>query len=451
MRHSRLIALIAVLILAVATASAGSLPEQAPSTELNSVFRFAQVFPGPSHQENPVSAETQLADIVQRANVAAQTGNCTGALPLYQEALRIASPAYMAMPGNEAALHRAIGACYYRLGRLQEAIPEITKANALRETAENYALLGDICNSLADVPMAERNFQKAVELEPGNADYCALLAEASCHLGNFEIAQRAIDLGSRNAARDETRQNLHRFQLSVLIGTGRYKEASRLYSGQKSIGVDFKSTTEPRIAFVAKGGPAQLAGLQSGDLILSFNGEPIPNLSTLRSAVERAEFGTAVPVRIDRNGIIRKRKVIVGILPNLPELSAAANRPQVSKGAQPQPAAAASSLIINRVVVSPATVPAGGQFTIEVFYTTTSKGTVKFTSSIHASGEKLFESPPQAFEVNSAEPQVFTSKISAGDQPGKYTIRVRLLFGDSKAEREATLTVTAKKQVGRKP
>jgi protein-disulfide isomerase len=413
--------------------------EQLIETELNSALaHFPQAFPEPPRQENQIAGGTQLADIVQRANTAAQKGNYTEALPLYQEALRVASPAYMAE--NEAALHRAIGVCYYRLGRFKEALPEVTRANAMRETAENCALLGDLYNNLSDVPMAERNFQRATEIEPGNAEYCALLAEASCHLGHFDIAQRAIDLGNANARSDETRRHLQRFHLLALMGTGRYAEASRRYSQYKVFGTDFKSNAEPRIAFVALGSPARLAGLESGDLILSFNGEPIPDVPALTAAVDRAEFGATVPVRINRNGTILERKVIVGILPNLPELSAAANRPQISRPT------AVPAVTINRIAITPTAVPTGGQFTIEVFYKAASKGAVEITFSIHAAGNKLFESPPKAFEVNGGEPQVFASKINAGNQPGEYTIRVRVSCGGNKAEGETTLTVNGTKK-----
>jgi serine protease Do len=65
---------------------------------------------------------------------------------------------------------------------------------------------------------------------------------------------------------------------------------------------------EPRgVAVVARAaGVAQIeSGLQSGDVIVSVNGEPVPTLAALRRALQSVEPGQALALRIDRRGRMR--------------------------------------------------------------------------------------------------------------------------------------------------
>jgi serine protease Do len=69
--------------------------------------------------------------------------------------------------------------------------------------------------------------------------------------------------------------------------------------------------------------PAQQAGLQSGDIIVSFNGTPINRSAELPPLVGRIRPGTTVPVTVIREGKERTLKVKIQELPEEPVQRAA--------------------------------------------------------------------------------------------------------------------------------
>jgi len=72
--------------------------------------------------------------------------------------------------------------------------------------------------------------------------------------------------------------------------------------------------TDARGALVAAtlpSSPAEKSGLQSGDVILSFNDRPILDGSDLRNRVAEAELGTTARLKILRSGKPIDLKVIM--------------------------------------------------------------------------------------------------------------------------------------------
>lgn len=67
-----------------------------------------------------------------------------------------------------------------------------------------------------------------------------------------------------------------------------------------------------RIEEVNSGGPAQEAGLKSGDVITSFDGKPISEASELTAAVRQVEPGTSVKVTVNRGGSSQEFEVTLG-------------------------------------------------------------------------------------------------------------------------------------------
>jgi serine protease Do len=57
-----------------------------------------------------------------------------------------------------------------------------------------------------------------------------------------------------------------------------------------------------RIGSVAPGGPADRAGLTAGDIVVSINGQPVPNQQALAAFVSSIRPGEPMPVVVDRAG-----------------------------------------------------------------------------------------------------------------------------------------------------
>lgn len=80
-------------------------------------------------------------------------------------------------------------------------------------------------------------------------------------------------------------------------------------------GFDLKEATGTLVGDVLKGGPAEKAGLQRGDVIVSFDGQAIDGPNTLKNIVAGTEVGKQVDVLVIRNGKEKTIKVDLGELP----------------------------------------------------------------------------------------------------------------------------------------
>lgn len=67
-------------------------------------------------------------------------------------------------------------------------------------------------------------------------------------------------------------------------------------------GFGLKSTEGALVAEVTPGGPAARAGIHKGDLIIGYDGKPVPDSRTLPRIVAETAIGRSVPVEIIRNG-----------------------------------------------------------------------------------------------------------------------------------------------------
>ncbi|WP_323745062.1 S1C family serine protease [Noviherbaspirillum malthae] len=88
--------------------------------------------------------------------------------------------------------------------------------------------------------------------------------------------------------------------------------------------------TEPNgalVAMVEKGGPADQAGKQPGDVILAFNEKPVQNSADLARLVAGTKPGTTATADISRKGARQSTKVTVPELPPEPP-ARAAGRPR---------------------------------------------------------------------------------------------------------------------------
>lgn len=77
------------------------------------------------------------------------------------------------------------------------------------------------------------------------------------------------------------------------------------------------------VSGVTEQGPAQKAGLQAGDIVLSFNRQPIDNTKNLSRLIAETKIGTPVPIEIWRSGQKQTLTVPIELMPEETPLSAA--------------------------------------------------------------------------------------------------------------------------------
>lgn len=92
----------------------------------------------------------------------------------------------------------------------------------------------------------------------------------------------------------------------------------------KSFGYDGRDGV--LVSDVAKGGPAEKAGLKSGDIIIRFNGHPMNHATQLRNTVAQTPPETTVEVEIFRDGKRQTISVKLGLLDDKVALSSDASQ-----------------------------------------------------------------------------------------------------------------------------
>jgi serine protease Do len=84
-----------------------------------------------------------------------------------------------------------------------------------------------------------------------------------------------------------------------------------------------KEASGAMVAGVNDGGPADRAKVQNGDIILSFNGQPVKEMRSLPLIVAQTEIGKTVPLVVWRNGKEVTLEAVVGELPPEQKLASA--------------------------------------------------------------------------------------------------------------------------------
>ncbi|GAA6137638.1 DegQ family serine endoprotease [Arenicella sp. 4NH20-0111] len=75
------------------------------------------------------------------------------------------------------------------------------------------------------------------------------------------------------------------------------------------------------VSLVRKDSPAQRAGLEQGDIILSFNGKKISEVRNLPKEVAQSQVGKTYPLEVWRNGKLKKLKIKTEAFPSDDELA----------------------------------------------------------------------------------------------------------------------------------
>lgn len=76
---------------------------------------------------------------------------------------------------------------------------------------------------------------------------------------------------------------------------------------------DSDTRTQCIIGSVAPNGPAAQAGVQAGDRVVRFNGNPIDSFDRLKEEVDATVPGERVSIEIERAGQTRLLRLIVGV------------------------------------------------------------------------------------------------------------------------------------------
>jgi putative serine protease PepD len=90
------------------------------------------------------------------------------------------------------------------------------------------------------------------------------------------------------------------------------------YMGVESAPTDPGEPSGAKIASVTAGGPAERAGIQPGDVIVSVGGKKVPNFGALSQVISRFRAGDRVAVVVDRGGHRETIEVTLGVRPNQP-------------------------------------------------------------------------------------------------------------------------------------
>jgi Do/DeqQ family serine protease len=86
---------------------------------------------------------------------------------------------------------------------------------------------------------------------------------------------------------------------------------------QESNGVTLKADQGVVIMKVLPNSPADLAGVESGDVIQGVNGQSIKSPGQVQDLVENTAIGSELPLQVSRDGQDLTLKVKVGVLPNV--------------------------------------------------------------------------------------------------------------------------------------
>jgi S1-C subfamily serine protease len=118
--------------------------------------------------------------------------------------------------------------------------------------------------------------------------------------------------------------NQARVVATELIQTGKAAHSvigALIDTGYLGNGAQIALSRDGSILPITPGGPAALAGLRPGDVIIRFAGQPIDDALTLLDAIRSQQPGTRVPVTFVRNGVTYTVMLILGSAESLPVYS----------------------------------------------------------------------------------------------------------------------------------
>ena len=347
--------------------------------------------------------------------------------------------------------HHYLFQIYYNLRQYDKAITECQTCNRIRETADTYQGLGDCYFKKKDSAKALGYYEKALQLEPNQSSLYGNIG-MTCYLwGKYDDAIEAFQT-ELDKATDSRQKERCRFGMAIsYLAQGEFDKASQLLGKRPYIGVQLaKSGSSIKVSAVLKNGPADVAGIHADDIIVSFNEIPIIDMEPEEfiEHVNKAKFGSTAETAIDRGGVIMKKKLIVGVTPDLPELMRAlettAAAPPV---ATPSAVPAAPSLEIHTVTARPARLSPGEKFTVEVRCTVCepamerTKVPLQFSYSILSGTKVVYRGKPEKLNAPNKERWTITKRMTAAKKRGDYIMRVSLRYNNVTVEEAVNLRI----------
>jgi putative serine protease PepD len=167
-------------------------------------------------------------------------------------------------------------------------------------------------------PLIQSAIQTSAAINPGNSGG-ALVTLNDEVIGIPTLAARLPDAGGAApgigfAIPSDTVRNI----ANQLIKNGKVTD-----SGRASLGITAQTSANAEgrgvgvaIVDVVSGGPADKAGLRSGDVIVGMNRQPTPTLAALEADLAVMKPGTNVTLHVRRNGSVRTFPATLGTLSN---------------------------------------------------------------------------------------------------------------------------------------
>lgn len=215
------------------------------------------------------------------------------------------------------------GRSQYEDGRYEEAAATLARAAAgapddwYVQNRYGWALF-----MAGDWQTAVEAFGVATSRNPVSVGSWQGLMQAQYALGEYEAAAKAAMRG-REVTDSEAQKSTFALNAAyAFVAQGNYNRASELAGRRPALGMQVQGTLKGlTVATVFKGGPADLAGVRQGDVLLHFNGGKVPALPQdfIEANLRGDMFGQSLPFRVVRNGDTLAGEIVVGIPADLPE------------------------------------------------------------------------------------------------------------------------------------
>jgi Tfp pilus assembly protein PilF len=382
---------------------------------------------------------TEFERLMQAGRESLNNGNFDAALQSFRSAAALE-------PNNYAAPHWA-GHALINMGRFEESITAFRQSNALREAAVNHDIIGRILVEHLHRPTEGlQSIKRAYALDPNDPIILRDLAAAYLRIDSWDLALQAARAGLEKNPSDEVKKLLQECIVDVHLGRGEYAEARALLGQEALIRLRFgQYPAGMKVFFVSKGGPADLAGIQANDLIVSLNGKSLAGTDTgfFVAAVDGMGFGSVARLKVFRDGSFMDFNVPVGVTPDLPER---VRQARLNSGAQSAATAVPPSIQIDQLSLVPPVVKAGSKFDLRIEFTVNDSQTdcekirASAAYAIVEQGKTLFEQRPVEVEALNGRKTLRVEHITAGAK-GYYVIKVSIRSGQAAAEKNLPLVI----------